>query len=504
MKISQKDLDMEFEKLSIKIGLNIWNHYSSEGPSNIEESQNKMRDLLLANLSREIISEHGGNESKQKILHRVLLTAKVDFDSEVLSMQTELDNNITNYIFRLRGNNIARVKLNDILANSSNRNERKEAYLAFHELHNFNENKLKLLIQRRNKFAKEVGFRNYFEYSLFQQEIDETWLINNLTLIKKEIQKSYQKVLSLIAEQLQITLEDLAPYDIRYGFNRIMPEIDSLFRKDEAIKTLRKFITRIGFNFENLPIKIKEKDIPYGGYSVAISIPNDMRLLINPYESEKFYYLLFHEFGHCLHGSHIMTTDPFMKGYEWVKGAHNSLYAEIMADMLAEFLKNRGWLETFLNLSEKEINKVIANQAIEDMYRIMGFLFKQELEKSLYETDCKRIDEIYTSLYQELFLVQIPQKYLINWADDTWYTSYPIYYYTYILAPLFSSDIHRRFRSINGEKYYSDPKLSNTLCDYFYSTGEESHWLKRIETFLGRKIDLNYRLKEINGIISYL
>lgn len=497
---------MEFEKLSIQIGLNIWNHYSSEGPSNIEESQNKMRDLLLANLSREIISEHGGNESKQKILHRVLLTAKVDFDSEVLSMQTELDNNNTNNIFKLGGNNIARIQLNDILANSSNREERKEAYLAFHKLHNLNKKKLELLIQRRNKFAKKVGFKNYFEYSLFQQEIDETWLINNLTLIKKEIQKSYQKMLSLIAEQLQLTLEDLAPYDIRYGLNRIKPEIDSLFDKDKAIKTLCDFITKIGFDFESLPIKIKEKDVPYGGINVTISIPNDVRLLINPYQGERFYYFLFHEFGHGLRDSHIKTKDPFMKGYEWVKGAHNSLYGEIMADMLAEFLKNRGWLETFLNLSENEINKhkVIANQAIEDMYRIMGFLFKQELEKSLYETDCKRIDEIYTSLYHELFLVQIPQKHFINWADDTWYTSYPIYYYTYILAPLFSSDIHRRLRSINGEKYYLDPKLSNILCDYFYSAGEESHWLKRIETFLGRKIDLNYRLKEINGIISYL
>ena len=99
---------------------------------------------------------------------------------------------------------------------------------------------------------------------------------------------------------------------------------------------------------------------------------------------------------------------------------------------------------------------------------------------------------------------QISQNYFINWADDTWYTTYPIYYYNYVLAPLFASDIHNKLRSIKGENYYLDPKLSNTLCDYFYSAGEESHWLKRIETFLGRKIDLNYRLKEINSIISHL
>lgn len=76
-------------------------------------------------------------------------------------------------------------------------------------------------------------------------------------------ESSFRSVIEEIKENLQI--EPLEPWDTRFAIDQFVKPPDEHFPKDAIITKIKELVKSWGINTEELPILIKQADIPFGG-----------------------------------------------------------------------------------------------------------------------------------------------------------------------------------------------------------------------------------------------
>jgi hypothetical protein len=268
---------------------------------------------------------------------------------------------------------------------------------------------------------------------------------------------------------------------VAFALRRSFRLPDHYFPAEKALEHLRATAAALGFHVDRLPIRTVVRDIPFGGYNVAVRIPGDTRFLVNPAEGHSFYATTFHEYGHSLQAVFTRVPWPILKEYEWVPGAHSAAFSEGMAEVVGGFTRRRDWLRNTTAVPDAELD-VYENDILpaQGLIRLFELLSNMRVELAAYSAPDADIAARERELTAEVRIMEYPEEEEPLWEANTWYTSYPVYWQNYILASLMADQVHESMEEQFGAGVSSSPHVAEYLRENFYAPGNGIPWTARL------------------------
>ena len=498
-------MEAEFEQANIRIGEATWNIYSGEGEADLDEAHRPMASLLCHESNRSLVERlrntvDPGQDPllfrRLSIWERCCTSSAIDNAPEVSAIKNRLQQRIADFKPEIEGKKIPRSEAQRILRQDPDRENRHRAWKSLAPLGAANRTDLHRLIELRNRKARDLGYRDYVDLAFKLQEIDEGMLHGVLDQLTHKAQARYSALIAFLAEELGVW--QLAPWDVPYAMRRHFQSPEAYFPADQGLDRLRLTAGSLGFPVDSLPIRTVVRDIPFGGYNVAVRIPSDSRFLVNPSEGHAFYTTAFHEYGHSLQAVYTATQWPILKEYEWVMGAHTAAYSEGMAEVMGDFARRADWLSATAGLPDRETEdyttRILPAQMI---VRLFELLLNMRIELAAYQANFQEMAALERQLTREVRLLEPREDDPALWEANTWYTSYPVYWQNYILASVISSQVHDSITARFGLNAGSNPNVAKYLQENFYAPGNQLPWTERILRGTGKPLDVEPYLRRM-------
>jgi len=230
----------------------------------------------------------------------VFLAAQVEDDPELFKISQPLEEKIIQFQPKLNNKVISRSDLGEIMESEPDRDVREKGFYSNKVLDDQIEEGVVNLFDKRNALARKLGYKDYVELGLKLQDIVETELRNLFIQVKELTQELWEKTLVEIATELGVS--KIQPWDLAYYLHSVLRSPPSeRFPKSGIIPAFKSVLKEAGGDLDDLPIRVYERDIPYGGLCMGIQLGKDIRILANPRDGLMWYDALFHEFGHGIH-----------------------------------------------------------------------------------------------------------------------------------------------------------------------------------------------------------
>ena len=496
------NLGKQYEEICVEMGTANWNLYSKEGKADQDTPKRKYSELLLESAHLEMVDmwlEKVDKETEPRLHRRlqvwkdVLKAAKVDMDEEIYKLENVLEMEITDYKHRVAGKLVPHRELRRTLnAAHKDPTERSQKYTEYMtKMQEALEPRVLELMRLRNKKSQEVGFDDYGELCLYMMGLlpDGTrWFYDVLDLIDRKTSEPYKVLLEKAKEQAgteQITQDDLRK--LVYVLRDPLPRTQ-VAPAAKPMDLAKETLVNIGFNLDEMPIRIVEENIPYGGLGLAIKVPTDHRIVVQRGRGSVGLFL--HEIGHGIQAVHINWPEPIFHNYEWCLGAYSPAFDEGVADIIAGFSRADKWQARYNGKSEERLAAEKKNQNLLASYsirsRIAGFLFEIELYKDLDRDP----GDVSKDLQRKWLLIEPTSNPRQNWATSVFPVAYPIYGQNYFLASIVDWQVHDYLKQNFGEDYVFNTEVCTWLIQNLCTMGHGTDWLDRLENATGRKLDI--------------
>ena len=496
-------LERRYEAACKATGEANWHSYAG-GAHDLDSAKKLFADIFLDSALRKIILDWNNISGsladpllarRLEMWKRCFIGGTVYSDPEISKQENALQKKITDFKLKLDTNLVTRAGIDSLLRVERNQKKRHKIWAVTSQISKVTNKDLLKLVKLRNAKATAEGFPNYFSLSLYLQSVDEAWLLKTLNSLEQETRAPFTDFITYAKKKFRI--KTMEPWDFNYVLNATASLPDKYFPKDSVFSVIHRFESGIGFPVKSLPIKEVVKDIPYGGLSLAIQIPNDSRFLVNPTQGKGFYATAFHEYGHSLKAVNTEAPYPILKGYEWIPGAQCAAYEEGIAETHAEFTEDSLWLTRFTKAKPKEIGKYIAGRNLPALYRLRRLLKDFFIEYEMYKNPNQDMAALECSMVKKYLLVDIDSTEPHQFAASIWYTSYPCYYQNYILAAMISTQLQEAMSSMFEEDKLSSPKVAAWMKQNLYATGEEFEWMERIRDASGKELEPGAYLRKL-------
>ncbi|MFC1549714.1 hypothetical protein ACFL46_00290 [Candidatus Neomarinimicrobiota bacterium] len=463
-----------YEDISIQMGTAYWNLYSDEASAELDAPKQRYVDLFTNDTLNDLVDEwykkrytikDPVTKRRVELWHNILTAAKVNYAEENLKLQSELE-------FWLAED--------DSVEGMPSPDEMKAMVIK--------------LMRLRNEKARTLGYDNYGELILAVSEIGSDWLEDFTETMAKRTLEPYKKLINEIKtteNKTEVNYTDVRSLLIKYYTNQITPDATG-----DSLITVMKMITgNIGINYDDLPVRFVENEMPpgVGGQGIAVQIPNDFRIALLPNLGLDTW---MHELGHGLQAMHTTIESPILKEYEWSLGSGCGGYAEGMAEVSARFARNPEWVKRLTTMSEVEIQEKIdnANLYLTAYFRILlpTIIFEVEFYKNLDQDP----DDLRRQLTQQYLLLDSPPE-RVRSIVDMIYVSYPLYIQNYMIAEIVSWQVHTVLEEKFGKEYVFNPEVGDFLKEYFYKDGELYPWQTRLKKATGKELDLDSYLTNL-------
>ncbi len=497
-------LEKKYEQACYTMGIANWNSYSHEGPYDLDAAKREFTKIFGDTSAKKIIDEwlrkSPSLADKQlarrlELWHRCFIGGAIYADSEIAAAENALQRKITDFKFVFNGEPITRAEVTNKLRDERQGQTRHKLWQIPAQLSSAVIGDLVNLVKLRNRKARLLGFPNYYSLSLSLHAIDEQWLVNTLGLLEEQTRARFAEFIAASAKKFRI--KNFGPWDFDYVLKESASLPDKYFTADSVFPVIHKFEKGIGFNVDSLPIKEVVKDIPYGGLSLAITIPTDSRFLVNPTKGKGFYGVAFHEYGHSLKAVYTHVDYPILKGYEWIPGAQCAGFEEGIADMHGEFTEDSVWLSMFTAVPAAQIEHYMKGRNLPAIYRLRRLLKDFFIEYEMYKNPDQDLALLEREMFRKYLLIGLDEDEPHQFASSIWYTSYPCYYQNYILAGMIATQLQEALTDKFGIEKCTDPHLAEFMIKYLYESGETLEWTERIRNATGKSLEPGAYLRKL-------
>lgn len=259
--------------------------------------------------------------------------------------------------------------------NSAKRERLREAYVE--AVKHTEEKRLEAKRARRKRLAS-FGFGSFREYAETKKRIDYEALLKRSVAILEETTGLYRRVLTeILKERFGKGLGELNIVHAMRLFSGCL--FDTYFPRERLLHYSNAAIERMGLDIDHPSVTIDAEDRP-GKHprplTIAIDVPHDVHLILQPHGGYADYVSLLHESGHALHRIHADATLPF----EWRMLSRDSALTETFAYTFEQLFLSPLWLEHGLRLPKHAAEDVVAWTLLRNLY-----LLRRHIAKCTYE-----------------------------------------------------------------------------------------------------------------------
>ncbi len=487
------DIDDRLETLSQRSGIAHFNRLTGEEHEDLGELNRLSAEILLDENNREIIRKWEGRvtdpKMKTRLNHfaRAFLGARIQNDPELFKMSNPLEETIVRFQPEINGEKISRSDMGRILESDPSRERRREAYMAGKELDARISDDVADLFEKRNELARKLGYDDYVSLGFHLQDLKEHELTALFDRVEKMTNETWEQLIEEARTALQV--EDLEPWDLSYYLNSVHPSPSSdLFKKDGIIPCVKRSVARCGGDLDALPIRIYEKDIPYGGLCMSIEFGKDVRILANPRDGHQWYDILLHETGHGIqsslldHSSHIVAggDPPFF--WEGIAGIYERIIHEPVV------------LKDEFSLSDEDIANLVRITRFKRIQWFRGIMVNCRLEWAVYHGE-KDPETLMRELVRRYLHMDIPDE-CRGWAGNTLYTTHPLYSQNYMLMEVMALQTIEAAR----EKFNAFPstEIFEFVRDHYIKDAGWTPWREKIVSATGSELSANALIRYLS------
>lgn len=243
--------------------------------------------------------------------------------------------------------------------------------------------------------------------------------------------------------------------DLAYVFRGV--EFDAHFAKESLVPTLVATLRELGFDLEEQPsIALDVEPRPTKSpraFCSPVSIPNDVRLVLQPMGGHQDYDTLLHEAGHAEHYGNVDPALPF--AYKWLG---DSSVTEGYAFLLNYLSTDRVWLRRHLDFADSEEYRRFV--LFQKLYMLRRYATKLLYEPELHwAVEPGALAEQYAALFGEHLAVRyFPEEYLAD-VDDAFYSA------QYLRAWTLEAQLRAYLKREYDEEWFRAPKAGRFLRD---------------------------------------
>lgn len=349
----------------------------------------------------------------------------------------------------------------------------------------------KIFINEHEQLSR-FGYKNKIEMFIFFTGIDLYSLNAQMQIFLAETEEIYVNTLQKLAsKKLNCNLSDIDRDDLN-NLVRVH-EYDTLFPKDDMIKTITSFTQAVGLEIgagSKIKYDLEARDNKsFRAFCSPVKIPDEIYLVINPMGGVENYSAFLHELGHAMHYAGISKTLPFE--YKWY--GDNSV-TEAYAMTFDHLISNENWLVEFMGKEFSGNTAYFKHRAFNELVMLRGFAAKLDYEIKMNESKNLHAAPGY---YRDILGNAMKVKY----SGEMYLTSIDPYFYVarYIRAFMLRANLHAYLSESYGKNWFKSMKTGEFLKE-LWSTGQK-HSADEISKMLGRKLSMQPLVDNINKIL---
>ncbi|MES2463558.1 MAG: M2 family metallopeptidase [Armatimonadota bacterium] len=451
-------------------------------------------------------------DSEERRQHTLLVNAFTgnQMDDAVIEEMVDTERRVENAYnsFRpsLRGVPTGDNALRDILRDSDDSELRRDAWTASKEIGGEVEKDVLRLVEMRNAESRRLGYANYYQMALSLQELDQENLFALLKDVAEQtdpLYKEYKATLDAgLAERFGISTDALRPWHYSDPFFQDAPSgevnLDHFFTGKDLEALTRDYFDAIGLDVRDILARsdlYERENKCQHAFCVHVGRYDDIRVLCNCTDSERWMGTMLHEFGHAVYDKYLGADLPF-----FLRDAAHTLTTEAIAMLLGRLSRNAAWLSRYGGVDAEEAKAVEASAASEQSAQLLVFarwcLVMTHFERALYENPTQDLNALWWEIVQRFQGITAPEnRDAPDWAAKLHMALAPVYYQNYLLGEMYASQLLNYLRSTvlpddtDDKALVSSPAVGAYLTTSIFEKGMRLPWNELIATSTGEPLN---------------
>ncbi len=450
----------KLEEISLKSNRACWDFYINSTPENLEiyeKAQDEYSNLFKDKKTYEEFLEIDKTKLK-KHYQKQLKDLLKRFDEELNTgeelkklrqKENEIAKKYNSYIPKIDDKEVTKVELVRITQTETDPEIRQKAHEAKIKGGDLIAKDMIEFVKMRNEFAKNKGYKTYFEYKLKEEyEVEEEFLKSLIDYVysnaKNKIETILDKKYKELREFFGVEKLEAHHYGLLLDSN---PEkaVNEILKDKDIVEISKNMYTNMGYDVEGLIAQGKltldlfpRKGKNTHGFCFDIEAGRDARILANLTNNVTSLDTLNHEMGHCVYDLGISTELPFLD-----KTASSPAMTEAIAMMMGDIIKREDVLK---GIVPDEVLERFKNSHKEDeaMF-VSSSLLIIDFERELYKNPEQNPQELWQKLRKKY--LNREENLTNEWATIPHYLSHPAYYQNYFRATLMKAQIYNYLKS---------------------------------------------------------
>lgn len=452
-------LGRRYEALMAEHGEHEWSRYAgrlAEGPAQSARME-RLRaaerevfleaDAILARFGDRIVSPR-----RAELWRRGALGLRLLGDPRAAKLADELEATLNDHRFVVDERPVTRSELAEMRRSGDPRARRRTRQIE-HELHRKAAPVASELLRRRRELAKELGRPSFYTALLEVRGADVATTERVLSDLAQRTRRSFAEALG--HGRRFFGRPRLASWDVDHWLHQQATVPHERFPKQRARPVVEGIFHALGFDVAAWKLDVTVRDFAFGGQTIALRVPDDVRLVVRSPPGIRYFGLLLHELGHAVAVRSTESAEPLYKGYEWVPGLLDPAYAEGVAEVFGRLLDQPRVLREHLRLSAEESETVLRARRLETLVSIRRGLVATAFERAALEQDGANLDALSLDIERRLSGLFVPRDAEPVWATSPFLATYPVYTQSYQLAACVAAQVHRALEVRFGDDWLS-------------------------------------------------
>ncbi len=438
-----------------------------------------------------------------------------DLLKEIVDLSVDLEQRFSTHRGTINERPVTANEIRAILKEEINEAQRRKAWEASKQVGQDIAEDLVRLVTLRNQAAHKLGFNNYHTLSLTAAEQDVVELDRIFQDLYERTNGPFARLKEeldgILAEAYGLAVQDLRPWHYHDPFFQETPmvyalDLDSYYEDRDVKEVAAAFFGGIDLPVEDIlaqsDLYEREGKNPHA-FCTDIDREGDVRILCNLQNNEQWMETLLHELGHAVYDKHPGDMVPYL-----LREPAHIFTTEAIAMLFGRLSRNPGWMQSMLDLSDKqrvEIETVSAKYAqLKQLIFARWAMVMYAFEKSLYTHPNQDLNKRWWDLVEKYQMITRPEERdAPDWSTKIHFTIAPCYYHNYMLGELLASQLHHTLMTQvlteTGDTqggYVSKPAVGQFLKEKVFAPGKVDPWNVMIEKATGEALTARYYVEQ--------
>jgi peptidyl-dipeptidase A len=432
---------------------------------------------------------------------------------ELARREQEILSLFTSFRPEFEGRDASENDLRRVLAGERDTGRRRAAWEASKRIGAEVAPRLRALVEERNRAARSLGFRDFFQLRLAIDELPEGPLFELLDDLERRTTGPYGRAKAeldaALARGFGLAPEQLRPWHYADPFFQEAPpaeglELDRMFSGKDVVELSRSFYSGLGLAVEDIISRSDLFERPgknQHAYCIDIDRQGDVRVLANVRPDEHWMGTLLHELGHGAYSKYHDRDLPFL-----LRDAAHMFTTEAVAMLMGRLTASADWLVRQAGVPEREAQAMAgllsAHLRLAELIFVRWGLVVVRFERELYRDPGQDLNALWRELVRRLQRLTLPEgRDAPDYASKIHLGTAPVYYQNYLMGTLAASQIGKALLEAGEGRagLVGDLEAGAFLRQRVFAVGARYPWNEMLRQATGQTLSAGPFLADFAG-----